>query len=187
MRSGITYVVRTDLPPEGVTRVAVELFTLWMNFALGGEALNGKKLIYPSGRYAASISYRRMGEATVALIADEEMAPEAAILETGHRAFDMKTVTRLSGRALPMHRPLAGPAVAQATGLRRVGTTMRPSMWAYAMRGGGLVEPSAGFASFGPNSPPGSWWIPPMPAYAPALTLAAIGRRLAAAMEGRGG
>jgi hypothetical protein len=183
MASSATYVIRTDLDPAGVTRVAVEIFVMWMRFALGEEALNGKRLIYPSGRYASSISYRQIDPVTIAIMADESIAPEAAILETGHRSFDMKTVSRLAGRGLPMHRHVGDDVHAQATGLRRIGAgPPRPSMWAEVHERG-----FSGFASFGPNSPPGSWIIPPMPAYSPALTLAAIGRRTASFLEGRGG
>ena len=183
MATRFSYIIRTDLPPEGVTRVAVEIYLLWMRFALGEEALNGKKLHYPTGRYASSISYKQIGESTVAIMADDDLAPEALFLETGHRAFDFKTVSHLSGRALPMHRPSGGAEHLASSGLRRVGSKPpRPSIWAVAR-----AETGSGFASFGPDSPAGSWWIPPMPAYAPALTLAGIARRTAAFMEGRGG
>ena len=155
---------------------------MWLNFALGGAAIGGKRLIYPSGRYAAAISYRQLGESSVAIVADESAAPEAAILESGHRAFDLKTVSALSGRAIPMHRMPGSPATMRATGLRRVGggpASLRPSMWAEIRSSEGT-----GFASFGPNSPPGSWIIPPMAAYSPAAHLAAMARRMAAGMGG---
>ena len=178
MRTGLSYVIRTNLAPEEVTRIGVEIFVMWLDFALGGAALNGRKLMYPSGRYASALRLEHRGPSTVAILVDEDIAPEAAILETGHRsAFDMKTVDSLSGRAIPLHRPIADVETAQATGLRRVGTgppSFRPSMWA-EMR----TASESGFASFGPNSPPDSWIIPPMPAYAPASALAAIARRMA--------
>jgi hypothetical protein len=178
MRTGFSYVVRTDLPPEAVTRIGIEIFALWLDFALGGAALNGRRLIYPSGRYASSLRLEQRGPATVAIIADEDVAPEAAILETGHRSFDMKTVTKLSGRALPLHRSIASAETARTTGLRRVGAgppSLRPSMWAELH-----ASTESGFASFGPNSPAGSWIIPPMPAYAPAYALAVLAKRMAA-------
>ena len=81
--SGGIYVIRTNLPPEGVTRIAVELYLLWMDFALGKGFLNGKKLHYPSGRYASSISYRQYDEVTVGILADESVAPEAACFAPG--------------------------------------------------------------------------------------------------------
>lgn len=174
--SSHTYVVKTNLPAEGVTQLAVQIFAMWLDFAMGGAALNGKKLIYPSGRYASSIRLEQEDPLTVAIIADEDIAPEAAILETGHRSFDMKTVTSLSGRAIPMHRPPGSAGVQKATGLRRTAASpARPMMWAEVRSAS-----SSGFASFGPNSPPGSWIIPPMPAYSPAATLAGMARRMAA-------
>jgi hypothetical protein len=177
---GFTYVVRTNLPPEAVTSIGVDIFLLWLSFAMGEDALNGKKLHYPSGRYASSISLKQVDATTVAIVADETIAPEAAILETGHRSFDMKTVTRLQGRALPMHRPTGGTE--GAPGLRRRGASpasLRPSMWA-ELRG----AEGSGFASFGPNSPAGSWIVPAMAAYSPGLTLAAMARKMAAGMGG---
>jgi len=177
MRTGYSFVVRTNLPPETVTSIGVEIFLLWLDFALGGGALNGKKLIYPSGRYAAAISFRQVDAATVAIVADEDAAPEAAILETGHRGFDMKTVTRLQGRAIPMHRPVASPEVSRATGLRRTGSGppgLKPAIWAELRSAS-----SSGFASFGPHSAPDSWMIPPMQPYAPAMALAVMAKRMA--------
>jgi hypothetical protein len=182
MRSGVNYVVKTNLPMEAVTRIGIEIFAMWLDFATGGMALNGKRLIYPSGRYAASIRLEKRDENTIAIIADEDAAPEAAILETGHRSFDMKTVASLSGRALPMHRPTGSQEVQAQTGLRRVGggpPGLRPSIWAEIRTSEG-----SGFASFGPNSPPGSWIIPAMPAYAPAFSLAMAARRMATSMGG---
>jgi hypothetical protein len=174
MALGYTYVVRTNLPPEAVSAIGVEIFLMWLSFALGETSLNGKKIHYPSGKYAGSLSLRQVDESTVAIVADEGVAPEAAILETGHRSFDMKTVGALSGRAIPMHRPIG---TTPGTSLRRVGAGppgLRPSMWAEVRQRSGSE-----FASFGPNSSPDSWIIPPMPAYSPALTLAAMARRMA--------
>lgn len=179
MALGYTYIVRTNLPPAAVTSIGVEIFLMWLDFAMGGSALNGKKIHYPSGRYAASISIKQVDPNTVAIVADENIAPEAAILETGHRSFDMKTVSSLSGRALPMHRPTGAVA---GVPLKRIGAGPKgagpkPSMWA-EVRG----REGSGFASFGPNSAPDSWIIPPMAAYSPALTLSVLARKMAAGM-----
>lgn len=179
MPLGFSYVVRTNLPPEGVTSIGVDIFLMWLSFAMGEDSLAGKRLHYPSGRYAASISIRQVDAVTVAIVADESIAPEAAILETGHRSFDMKTVASLQGRAIPMHRPVGGTE--GAPGLRRRGAgpaSLRPRMWAELRRAEG-----SGFASFGPNSPAGSWIIPAMSAYSPGLTLATMARKMAAGME----
>ena len=170
------YVIKTDLPPEDVTRISVELFAKWMMFALGWDSLGGRRLVYPTGRYAASLRYEQRGESTVAIVADENVAPEALWLEVGHGAFDMKTVKSLEGRAIPMHRAPGGSVHLARTGLRRIGAPHhgQPSMWAEVRRAG-----ASGFASFGPNSDPESWIIPAMPAYAPARVLAELGARLA--------
>jgi len=174
MALGHRYIVRTDLPPGALTSLGVDIFLMWLDFAMGGLALGGKQIHYPSGRYAASISFRQVDETTMAIIADEGIAPEAAIIEAGHRSFDMKSVTQLSGRAVPMHRPVGAPAGVPL--LRRgggIGPSIRPSVWAEVRAGEG-----SGFASFGPNSPPGSWIIPAMPAMAPGYFLAALARQM---------
>jgi hypothetical protein len=182
VKRGLNYIVKTDLPMEQVSRIAVEIYLMWMEFAMGKTALNGRKLVFPSGRYAAAIAKpQQVNATTIAIVVDEDMAPEAGILETGHRAFDMKTVDSLRGRALPMHRNgtafstnKAGISRAEAGGLARVGPSRaRPKMWAEAR-----ASTSSGYASFGEDSDPNSWWVPEMPAYSPAASLAALAKRL---------
>ena len=171
--NGFTYVIRTNLPPEAVSRIGMAIFALWVDFAMGNGTLNGKRLVHPTGRYAASIEYKQMGAASVAIVANEDAAPEAGILESGHGSVDLKTKLE-HGRPYPMHRT---PGAPPATGLRRTGSgppSLKPTMWADIR-----ARESSGFASIGPNSAPGSWIIPPMPAYAPALALAAIARSMA--------
>jgi hypothetical protein len=177
MASSLTYVIRTNLPPEAVNEIGLIIFAHWLDFAMGHTVLNGRRLMYPSGKYAASLSYRREGESTVAIVADEGQAPEAGILEQGHGPIDLKT--RLQrGRAYPMHRfSMGGMFGLESTGLRRVGSgppSMKPSMWAEIR-----MREASGFASIGPNSPADSWIIPPMPAYSPALILAAQAKQMA--------
>jgi hypothetical protein len=173
----------TNLPPQQVSRIAVEIFALWVDFALGRASIGGKKLIYPTGRYAASISYHFTGESSVAFVAT---APEAGILEHGHPSIDLKQKLR-PGHYL-MHRP---PGITPGTSLRRIGAGPAPS--AQAARGSGIFKRAAmwaemrqsersGFATLGPNSPPGSWVIPSMPAYSTAAILAAQARAMAARM-----
>lgn len=172
--ASFNYVVKTDLPPEQLSALALDVFTKWVEFALGSLALGNKKLIYPTGRYAASIEFRQEGETSIAIVAS---APEAEIIETGHGSVDLKTKLQM-GRAYPMHRPTgAVPGVR----LRRVGAgppSMRPRMWAELHR-----QTESGFASIGANSPPDSWIIPAMPAYSPALILAAQAQALARSMR----
>ena len=170
--NSFSYVVRTTLDPTTVNRIGLEIFAKWVEFARGMTTLGGRKLVYPTGRYASSIRFEKTGEASVAIIADEEIAPEALFLETGHGPIDLKTKLQ-HGRAYPMHRPRG---VTPGTSLRRVGAgPAKPAMWADVRSAG-----SSGFASIGPNSPADSWIIPPMPAYAPAAALAAMARSMAA-------
>lgn len=147
-----------------VTQIALDIFSKWVDFAMGRLALGNKRLVYPTGRYAASIQYKQEGESVVAISAS---APEAEILEQGHGQVDLKS--RLQhGRAYPMHRPTG---FTSGTKLRRRGAgppSLKPRMWAEIRS-----QEASGFASIGPNSEPGSWIIPPMPAYSPALILAA--------------
>ena len=173
MTNGVMYVVKTDLPPQMVTQIGLEVFARWMDFALGKESIGGRRLIYPTGRYAASLQFKKTGEASVAIIADESVAPEAAILEQGHGPVDLKT--RLAPGRYPMHRTPGGKP---GTGLRRTGSKKGPfaraSMWARVR-----AAEANGFASIGPNSAPGSWIIPAMAPYAPAATLANMIRAMA--------
>jgi hypothetical protein len=160
----------TNLPPQQVSRIAVEIFSLWVDFALGRASIGGKKLIYPTGRYAASISYHFTGESSVAFVAT---APEADILEHGHPSIDLKQKLR-PGHYL-MHR--TGPGKPSMRSSRGSGLTANVAMWA-KMR----EQSASGFATLGPNSPPGSWIIPAMPAYSTAAILAAQARSMAARM-----
>ncbi|MDE2467483.1 MAG: hypothetical protein KGL35_01730 [Bradyrhizobium sp.] len=137
---------------------------------MGREELNGKRLLYPTGRYAASIQFKREGAASISVVADEDVAPEAAILESGHGPVDLKTKFEWY-RGYPMHRLRTG-----ADSPRRIGAgppSMKPSMWAEIR-----AQESTGFASIGPNSSPDSWIIPAMTPYAPALTIAAMMRSM---------
>jgi len=158
-----SYVVKTDLPPEQLSLLATEIFIRWVEFALGHSALGNKRLVYPSGRYAASIEYRQEGAASIAVVAS---APHAEILEAGHGAIDLKTKLQM-GRPYRMHRAVGATP---GTSLRRVGaqpSSLKPRMWAELRQ-----RTDTGLASIGPNSPADSWIIPPMPAYSPAMILA---------------
>ena len=159
-----SYVVKTDLPPDQLTLLAVSVFVQWVEFALGQRSLGNKQLVYPTGRYAASIEFRQESETSIAIVAS---APEADIIEQGHGSVDLKTKLQ-PGRAYPMHRPVgAVPGVR----LRRIGSgppSLKPRLWAELQR-----QSSSGFASIGPNSAADSWIIPAMPAYSPAMILAA--------------
>lgn len=162
--ASFNYVVKTNLPPDQLTQIAVEVFAKWVEFALGAIALGNKRLVYPTGRYAASIEYRQEGETSIAIVAS---APEAEIIESGHGPVDLKTKLQ-HGRAYPMHRPVG---VTPGTRLRRIGAgppSLKPRIWAELHQ-----QTESGFASIGPGSAPDSWIIPAMPAYSPAMILAA--------------
>lgn len=175
MKEGTTYVVKTNLDPAALNQVGLAIFAKWLDFAMGQAVLGGKRIVYPTGRYAAALQYRQVGEAAVAIIADEDVAPEAAILEKGHASIDLKT-RLMMGRGYPMHRAQGGNRT--PGGLRRVGGAgppgLTPKIWADIR-----TTEGTGFASIGPNSPPGSWIIPPMAAYSPALTLSNIATAMA--------
>ena len=162
--ASFSYVVKTNLPPEQLSQMAVEVFTRWVEFALGQRALGNHRLVYPTGRYAASIEYRQEGETSIAIVAS---APEAEIIEQGHAAVDLKTKLQ-QGKVYRMHRPVGATP---GTALRRIGAgppSTKPRMWAELHQ-----KTASGFASIGPNSLADSWIIPAMPAYSPAMILAA--------------
>jgi hypothetical protein len=125
---GIEYVVVTDLSPEAVNAIGMEIFKQWVEFASGNRVADGKYLLHPTGRYARAIHYQREGEATVAIVADESVAPEAHVLETGHQAVDLKQKLT-KGRRYPMHR-----GARTFTGYATVGSKgwVIPAMPAYA-------------------------------------------------------
>jgi hypothetical protein len=162
--ASFNYVVKTNLPPEQLSQFAAEVFAQWVEFALGQRALGNKRLVYPTGRYAASIAFRQEGESSIAIVAS---APEAEIIEQGHGAVDLKTKLQM-GKAYLMHRRTGATP---GTRLRRIGAgppSAKPRIWAELHQ-----QTASGFASIGPNSAPDSWIIPAMPAYSPAMILAA--------------
>jgi hypothetical protein len=87
--ANMTYDVHTNLNPEQLTDVAIETYKMWLNFALGKDSLNGRTLKHPSGRYAAAVSWKRTGVASIAIIADESV-PETGWIEYGRDGADMK-------------------------------------------------------------------------------------------------
>jgi hypothetical protein len=147
----IEYVVRTNLPPEYVTAVGLEVFKQWADFAAGTGTANGNRIAHATGRYRSSISFQQTGEATVAVVADASIAPEAIILETGHNVVDLKTK----------------PGFPQ-------GRIFHSAMWAYPSRrfpgGSGPTHVTVGATG---------WVIPAMRAYAPAYAFARLAAHLA--------
>jgi hypothetical protein len=159
--------VYTDLSHDSLTRVGLEIFRMWVDFAMGGLEINGKRIAHPTGRYASAIRIDSKGPGHVAVIVDEWRAPEAAIIESGHGAIDMKRYLE-PGRVYPMHRGGAGPfgGGGGAPRFDRSTRALRNNIWAQ-IRGTGF----SGFAATpkaGEARPMSGWIIPPMAAYAPA-------------------
>jgi len=155
----IVYTILTNADPSELSDIQLEIYHQWVNFATGGMALNHKVIRNPSGRYAKSIRMESHGLNVVGILADETIAPEAGILETGHGEIDLKE--HLQAGTYPIH--YGG------------GHAARGVFGAANSRGQFLT----GFARIGPNSKPGSFVIPAMPAYQPGLELAKIAAKLA--------
>jgi len=156
----IVYDIWTNASPEDLTDIQLEIFRMWSSFATGGMSLNHKIIRNPGGRYARSLRMEQHGLNSVAVLADESIAPEAHFLEGGHDEIDMKKYLT-PGKSYPLHYG-GGEAARGVFG---------------APRAGGQYL--TGFARMGPNSKPGSWIIPAMPAYAPGLALAQEAAKMA--------
>ncbi|MDD2878480.1 MAG: hypothetical protein PHZ23_14775 [Acidiphilium sp.] len=172
MRDDVVIDVYTDLPPDKLNAVGMEVFRLWVDFALGRGSVNGRTLLHPTGRYASSIQFRREGVSKIAIFADASIAPEALVLEKGHGKIDLKNILT-HGKPYKMH--------GQRTGLespRRRMVHAGPEARPRTKAGGAKLYANArsvnstGYAQIGKDSPPDSWIIPPMRAYAPAAYFA---------------
>jgi hypothetical protein len=190
-------IISTDAMPEYLNTIGLEIFRLWRQFALGHIHLGGRSIAHPTGRYAAAISFRRYGSRIgvrqpgqiprrtinhIAIIADEDLAPEAAILETGHRGIDMLQHLQ-PGRFYPIHREAPTPGIvaghydafpSSPYGRRRV-----RQMWSQTRQVGfrGFARTPSNPANRGAmnTSHTGpAWYVPPMPAYSPAQHLAEL-------------
>jgi hypothetical protein len=181
------FVVQTNLSPDELTDVAIATYVKWLAWAIGDGSLLGKTLKHPSGRYASSISWRRTGIATVAIIADESIAPEATWLEKGASAHSMRdamlgegnTKTDKQGyryRVIPIRKDGAFPSITGNT----------PSV-EQTYNGGGLTAKlgkiwsrpvphtdASHYAVMSDRPGASAWNVPAQPAYAPAAILAAL-------------
>ena len=167
----IVYDVYTDLDPTALNAVGQEVYRRWFEFALGKVALGGRHIMHPTGRYASAIEFKQRSESRVAIIADEDIAPEAGILETGHGAIDLlKKLT--PGRAYPMHRGTGGAAPQIASGPRA--KKIWASVRAAGFSGYAVVPRSRRPGSMNTSGRGPAWVIPPMPAYSPAAILAEL-------------
>jgi hypothetical protein len=173
--------VVTDLNPEALTEVVMETYRLWISFALGQSNIGGNILAHPSGKYASSISWRRTGEATIAIIADESVAPEGKWIEEGRSAFSIKDRMLANAkrskdgyryRFIPFRDNPATPSfkmsniISNARGERL--PTRSAKIWAKAKTNAGYK--GGAVMTDKPGSSP--WIISAMPAYSPAKILA---------------
>lgn len=191
-------IVSTDAVPEYLNNVSLDIFRMWREFALGHRHLNGRSIMHPTGRYAASISLHRYGSRVrtvrrgkemftrmvshIAIIADERIAPEAAILESGHVGIDMLDHLR-PGRLYPMHRGGAVPGSVSSieSGFPRASPGRRRvvQMWSQSreLSRTGEARTPRDKSHRKPSNTSGTgpaWWIPPMPKYEPAHLLAEL-------------
>jgi len=171
MANVIVYDVITDLNPAALNAVGQEVYRRWLDFALGRDSLGGRRIMHPTGRMASAIEFQQRGQSRVAIIADENIAPEAGILETGHGAIDL--LQKLTpGRTYPIHRGTgdAAPQIASGRGARRIWASVRAAGFSgYATVPRFRRAGSRNTSGRGP-----AWVIPPMPAYSPAHILAEL-------------
>jgi hypothetical protein len=187
-----TYEVYTDLDPDALTDVAALVYRAWLAFALGQGEIGGRVLKHPSGRYAASMSWRKTGQAAVAIIADESIAPEAQWIEEGKSSADIKAAmlgkgnTKISKagyryRVIPMKRDPTAPAFDASSILTSQAGEHLPvktaRMWARSYSHWDTQHGADRFRTM--TDKPGSapWVVPAMAAYSPAAILADIIRR----------
>lgn len=175
------YDVYTDLDPDQLTEVAKETFRMWLMFALGNDTAIGKGLMNPTGRYAASISWKKTGVSRVSIIADEKIAPEAARIEDGADGHNMKVMLEKNAkidaqgyryRVIPI-RP-DGPEGPLSFNMNSVvggagGEKLPQSVGRVWAKKRAYVDSKSRFVTMRERSP--GWWVPAMPAYAPAMAL----------------
>ena len=158
------YYVFTDLSPDELTDVAMEIYKKWIAFSLGLDDVAGYKVMNPTGRMASSIRVEGRSINHIAIVAD---APEAEILEEGHEAIDLKQKL-IAGRAYPMHRGTGVPVFNPTFAGRAANVWAAPK-----------AEGFNGVARIPTEITPenaGSWIIPAMAAWSPARHLADMAR-----------
>ena len=180
-----TYEIYTDCDPDTLTEIAMETYRRWLEFALGKDEIGGRILAHPSGRYAASMTWSRQGEAMVAITADEKIAPEAKWIEDGTAGANMKTImlgggkTKVSKdghryRVIPIRRTPQTPSfdmgslVGNKQGERLPLKTSR--LWARPA----WHTNASKFVTMSDKPGSAPWIIPPMAAYSPAAILAGM-------------
>lgn len=174
-----TYIVYTDYNPQQLSAATVAIYEMWVKFAMGGEQLGGHFIKHPTGRYASSITRRQYSPTRIAIIANEKVAPEAAILELGHEEIDLKESLQ-KGKAYPIHRGAKSGTSSGGYSWSGRGYgqpqlqpgSRRKSLWAKPRAQGrtGFARIPTHITAENQNS----WIIPPMPAYSPAGHLVEI-------------
>jgi hypothetical protein len=169
--SNITYDVYTDIDPQSLSEIGLAVYEMWVSFAMGRETLGGFRIESPTGKYAASISYRKTGVSKITIAQDETAAPEGRWLEEGHAAIDMTQIPSYRGRVLSRTQMTANRG-------------RRKSIWATAQGGSDFVQVPLSRASIDPgrlntSGTDAAWVIPAMPAYSPAAHLADLARNVA--------
>jgi hypothetical protein len=188
----VTYNVFTDLDPQALTEVGMAIYAKWVAFAMARDSLGGKKLMYPTGKYASAIHFRKYGTSRVAIIADETQAPEAHWLEVGHAAYDMKTGQNLAaGMFIPMHRGRpghygsAGQGKPQRNQSAARNAERRKNFWTQSVKKPNMRPSSGGaFVTQDALDDPDAWVIPEMAAYSPAAHLVDLIASAAALLGG---
>ena len=170
--------VVTDMNPEEVNILAAIVFRELLAFYLGGFSIGGKTLEHPSGRAAAALSWKRTGEHSVAIIADENAAPEIGWIEEGRKGADMKAAMLMGGkvgkdgyrsRVIPIRKDgFVSKGAESATVVRNGGRGEKLSarntrMWAVPRP---HVNAQA-YATMSNRPGAAAWQIPDMPGYSP--------------------
>jgi hypothetical protein len=161
------YEIHTDLDPQTLSAVGLEIYWQWLAFALGSIELGGYKIKHPTGRYAGAITYKKTGTSMVTIAVDESKAPEAGYLEEGHDPYDMKN--RFGGRKMKLKRGAEGDWGSKGYGA--------PNILAGNREIRAKIR-NQGFTGYRTVALPGKpgWVIPRMRAYAPAQHLADLFR-----------
>jgi hypothetical protein len=183
----IAYNVYTNLNPEEITEIAVSVFKQWLEWSLGKGSLGGKTIMHPSGRYAASLSWRKTGVASVAIIADESIAKEALFFETGtvaHSMRDSMLGSRMTKRGadgyryrvIPIRKDSASPGIGAALAAVVGGAKGQHMSKGFKKIWAAPVPYTNPGEYVTMSDKPGSsdWMVPAMPAYSPAAILASL-------------
>lgn len=173
----LTYDVVTDASPDEITAIGLAIYERWVAFALGKADINGQMIKHPTGRMASAIRFVGKGPGHVAIILDENMAPEGRWMEVGHGKIDLKKLMR-PGQVVPMHRGQEGAYGSAGYGSPVFNSTLggrAKNVWAVPRAQG-----QSGFATIPTKitaENADSWVIPAMPATSPAMHLAEMARR----------